>query len=418
DTVFLTDTNNLKNVDPMLGPLAFNGGPTQTHALLAGSPAIDKGSNPAMLTFDQRGPGFPRVVGPQADIGAVEISVRLPDRFVASGPPTGEAQTFEFDAMGMAQPVGAAFTPFPGFSGDVRATVGDFDGDGKFDVAYGIGPGGGSEVRLVTSGGADVTVTVYEATFTGGVFLAAGDFDGDGKDELVVSPDQGGGGRVVSFRFDGSNLLRFADFFGIVDPDFRGGARVGVGDLDGDGLADLLVAAGFTGGPRVAVFDGSKILANGITADPEPLKFIPDFFVFENTLRNGVFVTSGDITGDGKWDMIFGGGPGGGPRVLILDSVEVLAGNVNAEILNPVANFFAGDITQRGGIRLTTANIDDDARADLVTGSGEGFPAQVRTYLGEILDGFQATDTMLEPPRQELLTPFGGATLSAGVFVG
>src|SRR5690606_708942 len=72
DTVFLTDTNNLKNVDPMLGPLAFNGGPTQTHALLAGSPAIDKGSNPAALTTDQRGAPFVRVSGPQADIGAYE----------------------------------------------------------------------------------------------------------------------------------------------------------------------------------------------------------------------------------------------------------------------------------------------------------------------------------------------------------
>jgi hypothetical protein len=64
---------SLIGTNPLLGPLANNGGPTQTMALLAGSPAIDKGSNPANLTTDQRGGTFPRVVGPSADIGAFEV---------------------------------------------------------------------------------------------------------------------------------------------------------------------------------------------------------------------------------------------------------------------------------------------------------------------------------------------------------
>jgi hypothetical protein len=63
--------------DPKLGPLADNGGPTQTHALLTGSPAIDASTNPvASFTgnaYDQRGPGFARVVNGVADIGAFEV---------------------------------------------------------------------------------------------------------------------------------------------------------------------------------------------------------------------------------------------------------------------------------------------------------------------------------------------------------
>jgi predicted outer membrane repeat protein len=66
------DPTNLLGVNPLLGPLANNGGPTQTHALLFGSPAIDAGSNPAALAFDQRGAGFPRTLGAQTDIGAFE----------------------------------------------------------------------------------------------------------------------------------------------------------------------------------------------------------------------------------------------------------------------------------------------------------------------------------------------------------
>jgi hypothetical protein len=63
--------------DPLLGPLQDNGGPTETHALLPGSPAINAGSNPLGLTTDQRGTGFDREVE-QTDIGALELQ-QLPD---------------------------------------------------------------------------------------------------------------------------------------------------------------------------------------------------------------------------------------------------------------------------------------------------------------------------------------------------
>ncbi|MBZ0222214.1 MAG: hypothetical protein K8F35_04220 [Dokdonella sp.] len=66
--------------DPMLLALAFNGGPTRTHALAAASPAIDAGSNPLALTIDQR--GYARVVGPGADIGAFELDS---DRIFTNG---------------------------------------------------------------------------------------------------------------------------------------------------------------------------------------------------------------------------------------------------------------------------------------------------------------------------------------------
>jgi hypothetical protein len=58
--------------DPRLWPLADNGGPTRTLALKIDSPALDAGSNPLALAADQRGAGFPRVLGAAADIGAFE----------------------------------------------------------------------------------------------------------------------------------------------------------------------------------------------------------------------------------------------------------------------------------------------------------------------------------------------------------
>ena len=82
--------SGLSPLNPRLGPLANNGGPTQTHALLAGSPALDAGDNAtaaaADLTTDQRGAGFARIVdGPDADttdtvdIGAFEAQVSVAD---------------------------------------------------------------------------------------------------------------------------------------------------------------------------------------------------------------------------------------------------------------------------------------------------------------------------------------------------
>jgi hypothetical protein len=69
-------------INPLFAPLANNGGQTQTHALLVGSPAIDAGSNAlASGAFDQRGTGFPRIVDGDGngtatiDIGAFEVQV-------------------------------------------------------------------------------------------------------------------------------------------------------------------------------------------------------------------------------------------------------------------------------------------------------------------------------------------------------
>jgi hypothetical protein len=66
---------DLLNVPPLLGPLQDNGGPTWTMALLPGSPAIDAGDpNPTdPPPWDQRGPGFPRIVNGRIDIGAFEV---------------------------------------------------------------------------------------------------------------------------------------------------------------------------------------------------------------------------------------------------------------------------------------------------------------------------------------------------------
>ena len=72
---FLNGPGDQINTDPMLGPLQDNGGPTFTHALLPGSPAIDAG-DPNFTPppyYDQRGPGFVRVFNGRIDVGSFEV---------------------------------------------------------------------------------------------------------------------------------------------------------------------------------------------------------------------------------------------------------------------------------------------------------------------------------------------------------
>jgi hypothetical protein len=89
-------------INPVLGPLQDNGGPTQTMALLPGSPAIGAGALTDM-EWDQRGPGYPRLVNGTTDIGAYEVQ---------DNTPAAHATLFSEATLGVAQTAPSpAFAP-------------------------------------------------------------------------------------------------------------------------------------------------------------------------------------------------------------------------------------------------------------------------------------------------------------------
>jgi hypothetical protein len=312
--------------------------------------------------------------------------------------------------------LGGPLSLLPGLGANARVAVADVTGDGVPDHIAGTGPGTVTRVVVLDgkTGAAVGAVQPFEAAFTGGVFVTAADLDRDGKAEVIVTPDQGGGpvvavysgARLAAGAGEGAQLTRF---FGIEDANFRGGARPALGDVNGDKTPDLVVSAGFLGGPRIAVFDGRGLAAGSSS----PAHLIGDFFAFENTLRNGAFVSVGDVNGDGFADLAFGAGPGGAPRVRVFDGRALLSAGAftNLDDIGSAqrANFFAGDAALRGGLRLALRDVDGDGAADLVTGSGEGEPSRVRVYKAATLLAGGAADQELDP---------FAAVVPNGVFVG
>jgi hypothetical protein len=280
-------------------------------------------------------------------------------------------------------------------AGGVRVSTADVNGDGTPDLVAATGPGVPAEVVVIDGATQGVLFRARPfGTFAGGAYVATGDIDGDGRADIAVSPDEGGGPRVVVYS--GAGFRQVASFFGIADPNFRGGARVAMADVNGDGLSDLLVAAGFGGGPRVAGYDGRFVTTTR-------QKLFNDFFAFDPSLRNGVFLSGGDLDGDGRAEVVIGAGPGGGPQVLAFDGAALLQGGLVER-----ANFFAHDINNRNGVRVTVADIDGDGRADVVTGDASG--PGLNVFRGRAI---QASG---RPADEFGLFPFDA--LMNGVFVG
>jgi hypothetical protein len=271
--------------------------------------------------------------------------------------------------------LGEVATNSSGFTGGLRVAMGDLNGDGVPDIVVGSGPTITASV-VVFDGKTGDQIFSYQpfGTFTGGVFVAVGNIEGhsNGMDDLVITPDQGGGPRVQVL--EGGTFTKIADFYALDNPNFRGGARAAVGDINDDGYADVVVSAGYAGGPVVSVYDGKALTQGKI------VNVVGDFYAFSSILRNGTYVAVGDVNGDGYGDIIIGAGPGGGPEVEVISGYTLLTEGATEAVTHPIANFFAGDPDNRGGVTVAAKDLKGGPDADVVTGDGGG--STVTAYAG------------------------------------
>src|SRR5262249_29093276 len=260
---------------------------------------------------------------------------------------------------GTLQSAGGPVDPFPGFAGDVRAAIGDFNGDGVADTVLITGPGTKTVMAVVSGKDGSFLVPPTnpfgDANFTFGGFVAAGDIDHDGRAEWVVTPELWGGSRVVIFHLlaDGTFDLTspgqpslVANFFGIGDPGFRDGDRPALGDVNGDGILDVFSIAAFNGGPRTALYDGKDVLG-ARAAGRDPLKLVGDFVAAPSGTdegRGGRSIAVGDVNGDGVADLIVTGDNllGTGNQVVVFSGADLVAGRFPGVGATPLADFTVG----------------------------------------------------------------------------
>lgn len=180
--------------------------------------------------------------------------------------------------------------------------TGDVDGDGKDEIIIGAGPGGGPQVAIYEADGTLIqSFFAFDPSLRGGVFVASGrDFSGDSKDDIVIGEGPGNGSAV---RIVTSGTWATYNAFNAFAPGVNAGVHPAVGNFDNDQDVEVLVGAGFGGGPQVLAFnrDGSQAGVN--------------FFAYDSGFRGGVFISTGQLVGGGQDEIITGPGPGGGPNI-------------------------------------------------------------------------------------------------------
>ena len=130
----------------------------------------------------------------------------------------------------------------------------------------------------------------FDAGFTGGVNVAAADLDGDGRAEVVAAAGPGGGPHVKAFGFATGGPVVTRSYFAF-DAGFRGGVFVAAGTF---GVA---AAQGVGGTNEIRLSGGGKFVA------------------YESVFTGGVRLGSYDFNGDGTDEILAAPGAGGGPRV-------------------------------------------------------------------------------------------------------
>lgn len=203
------------------------------------------------------------------------------------------------------------------FRGGVFVAAGDVDGDGRDEVITGAGPGGGPHVRtfryiFATNSPASLSGSngffAYDPGFGGGVSVGTGDLNADGTDEILTGMASGGN-TVRSFAYNGAGSATKGVEFNPYGA-FTGGAFVAGGNITGDAKAEIATSTGPGGGgaPHLRTFSpNGTSLGDGV-------------FAYDAAFRGGISVAIGDMNGDGVEEIITGAGPGGGPHVKVYNA--------------------------------------------------------------------------------------------------
>lgn len=215
-----------------------------------------------------------------------------------------------------------------------------------------ITPGGRTApyVKITdTQGEAISEFLAYKASFTGGVNVAAGDLDGDGIDEIVTAPANGLEADIRIFNAQGKFISHFLAY----PATFRGGVNLAVADTDKNGKSEIITVPSQGYSAEVKIFTPQGRLQKMFLAYP------PSF-------KGGATVAVGDVMGDGAVEIVTGTGKGGIPQVKVFSTVG-----------KALSSFVVGSPKEATGLRVALVDMDGNSRrrqAEIVVSRQSGSP--------------------------------------------
>jgi hypothetical protein len=203
---------------------------------------------------------------------------------------------------------------------------------------------------------------------------------------IITGPKAGGGPQIRIFNRSGQVVSQFYAF----EQNFRGGVTVAMADIDGDGSDEVIVGAGSGRAPEVRVFERSGTL-------------VGTFFAFASNFRGGINVAGGDINGDDRDEIIVAPLSGGGPQIRIFAYRQ-------GAFTPMTGGFFAYNNRVRGGVSVTTVDIEGDGTDEIVTVPTSGGGPQILIF-GLRSGSFR----MIMPGLMAYASDFrGGVTIAGG----
>jgi Ca2+-binding RTX toxin-like protein len=199
------------------------------------------------------------------------------------------------------------------------------------------------------------------ANYRRGARVAAGDVNGDYIPDIIVAT--GPNATPLVRIFDGAAaragiVERIASFNPGYAANFKGGLFVATADVDQDGFSDIVVTNGGPATAEVRIFSGATIAA-GLPA----VTVGPAFLVFPTTFRGGAAVATGDYDGDGQVDLIFSAGPSSRPLVRVVNPAGLVDGFDAGDIID---EFLAFPANSTSGTYVTAVDLNGDGRDEIM----------------------------------------------------